>query len=355
LNRLQDFFVFRQAKLSDQSEIMKFINDFWRPNHILGTDADFFEYEHVNGSDINFFLAINKKTNSLSAIQGFISYEQVPNSHICGVMTKVSPLEKVPFLGVEIMRQMLKSTNPKTYCGIGTNPKTMVPLVIKFFKRHVGIMSQYFFLNPSLSDFHIVKISKMHNNLLKEVQSKKGIDKNYIRIADEKMISKNYDKLFFEKNLPRKSLEYVLKRYVYHPRYSYQNYLVYDPQSGNKSLLVAREVEHSGSTALRIIDFIGDLNVLGKLNDWMKFITSKNCYEYVDLLCNGINQQLIENSGFKLNLKDDNLIIPSYFEPFVYKNIDIYFEKSHKDLIIFKGDSDGDRPNIANGIVKAIN
>ena len=350
MNRLQELFVFRQAKLSDQSKIMKFINDFWKPNHILGTDSDFFEYEHVNGSDINFFLAINKKTNSLSAIQGFIAYGQVPNCHICGVMTKVSPLEKVPFLGVEIMNQMFKKTNPYTYCGIGTNPKTMVPLVKKFFKRHVGIMSQYFFLNPSLSDFHIAKVSKMNIHLLKKIYNEKGIGIDSIKIADEKTINKNYDKLFFEKNLPRKSLEYVLKRYVYHPRYLYQNYLVFDPQSGNKSLLIAREVEHSGSRALRIIDFIGDVNVLGKLNKWLIFITSKNCYEYVDLLCSGIDQKLFEKSSFNLHLKNDNFIVPTYFEPFIDKNIDIYFEKSHKDLIIFKGDSDGDRPNIVNGI-----
>ena len=350
MNRLQDLFVFRQAKLSDQSIIMKFINDFWKPNHILGTDSDFFEYEHVNGSDINFFLAINKKTNSLSAIQGFIAYGQVPNSHICGVMTKVSPLEKVPFLGVEIMNQMLKNTNPQTYCGIGTNPKTMVPLVKKFFKRHVGIMNQYFFLNPSLDNFNIVKISKKHNHLLKTKFIEKSILINNIKIADEQIIGKNYENLFFDKNLPRKSLEYVLKRYVFHPRYSYQNYLVFDPQSGNNSLLIAREVDHCGSRVLRIIDFIGDVNVFGKLNDWLIFITSKNCYEYVDLLCSGIDQKLFEKSGFNFHLKNDNFIVPTYFEPFVDKNIDIYFEKSHKDLIIFKGDSDGDRPNIVNSI-----
>ena len=63
--RLQDLFVFRQAKLSDQSEIMKFIDDFWKPNHILSKDPHFFKYEHVNGSDINFFLAINKKSKSI--------------------------------------------------------------------------------------------------------------------------------------------------------------------------------------------------------------------------------------------------------------------------------------------------
>ena len=347
MNPLQDSFVYRQAKLSDQSEIMKFINDFWKPNHILGNDPDFFKYEHVNGSNINFFLAINKKTNSLSAIQGFIPYGQVPYSHVCGVIILVNPLEKVPFLGVETMRQMLKKTNPQTYCGIGTDPKKMLPLVKKFFKRHVGIMDHYFFLNPSLSDFQIVTKSIMNNHLLKKIRSDNGIAINNIKIANEKAIINNYDKLFFEKNLPRKSLGYVLKRYLSHPIYSYKSYLIFDPQSSNQSLLFAREVEHCGSKILRIIDFMGDVNALGKLNAWLKFIISENCYEYVDLLCSGIDQKLFEKSGFKVVIKDEDVIVPTYFEPFVDKNIDIHFEKSHKDLILFKGDGDGDRPSIS--------
>ena len=38
-------------------------------------------------------------------------------------------------------------------------------------------------------------------------------------------------------------------------------------------------------------------------------------------------------------------IIPTYFEPFIKKNVKIHFEKSSSELIIFKGDADGDRPS----------
>jgi hypothetical protein len=349
LSQLQDLFIYRQAKLSDQSEIMKFIADFWGQNHILANNHNFFKYEHVHGLNINFFLAINKKTNFLSGILGFIPYENTPNSHICGVIMAVSPFEKVPFLGVEIMRQMLKKTNPKTYCGIGTNPKTMIPLVKKFFNRHVGIMDHYFYLNPSLNEFRIAKISKINKNLLIKTDVNNGISINNIQVVDQRAIVKNYDKLFFEKNLPRKSLEYILKRYLHHPIYSYISYLIFDPQSGNQSLLFAREVEYCGSQVLRIIDFIGDINALGKLNTWINSTISKNCYEYIDVLCSGINQKLFEGSGFKL-VKGMDIIMPTYFEPFVCENIDIYFEKSHKDLILFKGDADGDRPSKSKSI-----
>ena len=42
---------------------------------------------------------------------------------------------KIPFpLGVETMKQMFNLIDHKKYFGIGTNPKTMIPLV-KFFLK----------------------------------------------------------------------------------------------------------------------------------------------------------------------------------------------------------------------------
>ena len=55
------------------------------------------------------------------------------------------------------MRRMLDFTQPSTYCGIGTNPKTMVPLVKRFFKRSVGVMDQFYMINPRINEFQIIK------------------------------------------------------------------------------------------------------------------------------------------------------------------------------------------------------
>lgn len=53
----------------------------------------------------------------------------------------------------------------------------------------------------------------------------------------------------------------------------------------------------------------------------------------------------MELSGFNLRSLEDENIIPTYFEPFVQKNIDIWFQSSEKGLCIFKADGDQDRPN----------
>ena len=55
---------------------------------------------------------------------------------------------------------MLQINKPQTYCGIGTNPKTMLPLVKKFFKRTTGLLDHYYILNNDLPNYIIAKVVK---------------------------------------------------------------------------------------------------------------------------------------------------------------------------------------------------
>ena len=81
---------------------------------------------------------------------------------------------------------------------------------------------------------------------------------------------------------------------------------------------------------------------LSKLDDLEMKIYN---YEYVDLLSSGIDEEILMKSGFNKQQSSSGVIIPTYFEPFIRENMDIYYEKSGEDLILFKGDADGDRPN----------
>ena len=68
-------------------------------------------------------------------------------------------------------------------------------------------------------------------------------------------------------------------------------------------------------------------------------------YEYIDCLCDGIEDTLFDKIGFSRKKHDGNTIIPTYFEPFIQKNVKIHFEKSLQSQVLFKGDSDADRPS----------
>ena len=333
-------YFFKQGEIFEKKDIMQFIREYWKEDHILGNNEMFFEYEHCVDKKINFFLAINKKNNKIAGIQGFIPYSSNKNPHICGVITKVSPLEKTPLLGIEIMRRMLDFTQPSTYCGIGTNPKTMVPLVKRFFKRSVGVMDQFYMINPRINEFQIIK-----NLDHKKGQSKLKEKKNrpIVNLATKEFITKNFKNIFANDQMPKKSLAYLSKRYFEHPLYKYKTFSI---EENNKiSLLILREVSIKKSTALRVIDFIGNVRLFLKLNEWFHELMTKNNYEYIDILCSGLDEKMLMQSGFTKLDNDGDMIIPNYFEPFVQKNVKVHYEKSNENLIIFKGDADGDRPS----------
>jgi len=346
-NNIDKDFIIRQAKLSDQFDLMSFIQEFWKPNHILGTDKDFFAYEHITSDKINFFIAVSKSTKEIIAIQGFIPYDHYPGSHICGVITKVHPKKAIPLLGIELMRRMLDHTQPSSYCGIGTNPKTMIPLVKKFFKRNTGIMDHFCLVNHEIDSPKILTIptkTKIVNQ--NKNNHHEHIEKNNFNLINKEEIKECFHKLRPDILLPKKSLQYIFKRYFNHPKYSY-GCIAIDVKNGTeKNLLITREISYNNTKALRIIDFIGNIKTLGKLKDWLFFIMKNNNYEYIDILCSGIDKATLQKSGFFNKNDIDGIIIPTYFEPFVNENIDIHYEKSSEKMILFKGDADGDRPNL---------
>jgi hypothetical protein len=330
-------FKFRLAKKKEISLIMKFIKNYWKKKHILGLDRKFFEYEFSSKDKINFTIALNKKNNQLASIQGFIPYsENKKYLHICGSITLTKPDVKVPFLGIETMKKMLKITKPFSYCGIGTDPITMKPLVEKFFNRHTGKMCHYYYLNENIKKF---KIANIKNKFNQKPSKEKVLYEEISNFKDLKNKIK-FNKKF--ENLPLKSSKYIQKRYFNHPKYKYKFFVI-----EKKNLLIAREtcLKKYNRKILSLVDYIGIVSKLSKINNLLRNLINDENYEYIDLLCSKNISNILLKSGFKIKLSNDKNIIPIYFSPFIKKNVDIFYETSDKKMLFFKADADQDRPN----------
>ena len=62
----------RLARYIDADDIIKFINDNWKENHILARDRKLFLYEFRNGDALNF--AIAKNNGHIIGVFGFLKY-----------------------------------------------------------------------------------------------------------------------------------------------------------------------------------------------------------------------------------------------------------------------------------------
>lgn len=337
MNFFDKNYYFKLAKKKDIFLILDFLKKYWRQDHLLVKDYKFFEYEYCDKEKVNFVIAFNKKNKKINALQGFIPYSSDKKYlHICGSITLVKPNIKTPLLGIETMKRMFVKTKPFSYCGIGTNPTTMKPLVEKFFKRYTDIMYHHYYLNPDVSKFKIAKIEekfigKSLNNKIFFTEIKKFKDLN-------KKI--NFKRKF--SNLPFKSKSYIKKRYFEHPKFNYKFFII-----EKKNLLISREIfiKKYNKAILSIVDFVGETKQLGKINNLLNELMKVKNYEYIDILCTKNISKILVKSGFKIKDEKSKNIIPIYFQPFVRKNIKIFYETSNKNMVLFKADADQDRPN----------
>lgn len=341
MNKYDELYTFRHAKMSDVDRLMRFIRENWRANHILGNDREFFLYEHGCGEEINFIICEDKKNSEIVGMHGYIPYSfNSELRHVCGVMTMVKKDVVIPMLGVELIKRFIEITKYKTYCGIGTDPNTMVPLVKRLFHRNAGKMDHYYQLNEEVNDFNIARIINRKECLPdREINQAELVEfKDFQEVKNKFVLNKSY------RFLPYKEDWYIEKRYFNHPIYHYRVWgIVIDGEV--LALLVGRQVVLEKAKILRFVDFIGDIENLALIGKAAKAIIISNGYEYADFLLHGVPEDVMNKAGFVRKMEEEENIIPNYFEPFVQSNVEIWFETTTEDMIIFRADADADRPN----------
>ena len=328
------------AKIDDTNEIMHFINNEWKKNHILSSNKEYFLYEYKNKKLLNFVIHKNSN-NKIDGILGFLRSSSDKKTSVWTTMWKVSKLNGSPMLGIELLN-FLKKQGYESLMSIGINKNTEE--IYKYLGYKVGSLNQYFILNDEINKYKIAIIKKKLQKKTIILDNKKKFKKLNIINVKQKF---NFEEYKYTK--PFKDFNYLKKRFFDHPIYEYDIYGVFE-KSNLSSILVTRIIRHKHSTCIRIIDFYGDESTLSIHSNNLKKIMYKNNHEYIDFFSKGLNKKIILDAGFTiLNIKNKKIIIPNYFEPFIQSNKEIrfFFDKgTFKDLRFFKGDGDQDRPSI---------
>jgi hypothetical protein len=328
----------RFATIADVGEIMEFINNNWKVNHILSANKELFLYEYRDGSRINFVIS-NDDSGKINGILGFIKASSI-NSDIWAAMWKVGENSKKPMLGIELMEYLRNSEDYNTLLCSKINEKTIG--IYKYLGMYTDKLKQFVLINNKMKKFRIAKI--LDNKYFDSVQFLINHEYSLKQLSKEK-IAFNFED--FKENIPYKDEKYFIKRYFNHPIYIYDVYGIFK-NNKIRSLLVTRNVFANGSKALRIVDYIGEeLGFKFIIQDLYKVIINENL-EYIDFMCFGFDDMLL-NAGFRpVNLDSSDLIIPNHFSPFVSKNIKMNFfvDTEQLDKVkICKADGDQDRPN----------
>lgn len=352
------------AKASDEPQILQFLREHWRADHIFVTHPELMRWQHESpdapGETITFILGRRVNTDGSSeilALLGYIPFRRFdPDTdwtELALAIWKVRDDAGTPGLGLQLLKTIQRNLSPALICAIGTSQ--VVRPIYKALGYKVGALSQaaLFPVSAPLGETVATGVPEVAR---RTIDDDKGVD---IRpVIGESLpdgISIALVNALSVENLPRKSWEYALNRYVRHPYYDYEIRTV-TAEGHLRALLVWRRVLAPTGCILRIVDVIGDANVLARCGAALRReLMTANC-EYMDLMHWGVSSDALQSGGFVCPDDHPELVLPNYFEPFERRNVQIEIayridpKLADKRLFLYRADSDQDRPNQSNAL-----
>ena len=324
----------RAATYDDVPAIMRFINQYWKKDHILATNRTLFEWQYISDSKVNFVIGVDDMDN-LQGILGFIPYDSTNEKDLSLALWKAN--QEQQFLGIRLMSYLAKEIPHKNIVCTGINMETTSKIYTRMGMK-IGTMTQWYRLTPR----NEYKVAVVVN---KEIPCVQPSIYSLQRVKDFVQIEAAFDFFKYKDNtIPYKSKEYIKKRYFEHPIYQYQTYEVREKDADISALIVLRIQDYSGSKVFRFVDCIGDINVLKTVTSELDRLMIENQVEYIDMYETGIQQNMLLEAGW-ISVKESGNMIPNYFSPYLQRTVDIHYCKSDEKAILFRGDGDQDRPS----------
>lgn len=327
-------FVLRRATEKDIPFIMAYIDAHWKKDHILAKDRVLFEWQYLTNSTVNMIIGVNEH-NEIEGILGYIPYSSDSGDYSLALW---KANKDTGFLGIKLLFYFMENLKGRCVFCNGINLNT-TKAIYERMGFHIGRLVQWYRLDrrenynvAKIADKNIPEVAQISDINLKRMDS----FENFLASSSKKMFSKDF--------LPYKSRSYIKHRYFDHVSY---DYLVYNICDGNKqcdTAVVFRIQKYNNYNVLRLIDVLGDYAKLALLTPQIDMLLKKYDAEYVDLYEYGLADDVLRQAGWT-KVGDNDNIIPNYFSPYLLSNIDIHICTTDKNIVLFKGDGDQDRPN----------
>lgn len=335
------------ATEDDRADILRFLEEHWRSDHVFVRRPELLDWQHrTRSGDLNFILA--RGEDAIAGLLGFIPtrhYDPNLDPDVFLAIWKVRDDLSGSGLGLQLLQALRRELQPSMIAALGLSE--MVLPIYRALRYTVGQLDHHVLFNPDIEQWHIAQ--GVPDSVREEpdepadatdvafVPWTAGIDAIDARALDD----------VFASSHPRKSVEYVLSRYVQHPEYRYQVEVVTDGDRP-RSIVVWRRVDADGSAVLRIVDVIGADDILGSCRSLFLQRLRDEGAEYIDVYHHGLSAAALERAGFLDRHHHPDLVVPCYFEPLVRQNVELDFavrSTAAQPVRLLRGDSDQDRPS----------
>lgn len=351
--------IIRPATHADLPALVEFLREHWREDHIFVTHPELMLWQHQDPdapeNGLTFILAVREPEaggNEILGALGFIPFRrfdpQAEWSELALAIWKVRDDSGAPGLGIQMLKTIERMFKPALICAIGTS--AMVRPIYQALGYTVGALSHaaLFAVEPATG-------GTIAQGVPADARTPRAEDPAvHLKPVDIASLpggvrDEDIDALG-AMGVPRKSWAYIKNRYLEHPWYDYTvRAVMIDGRI--RALLIWRKVDAPGGSLLRIVDVIGEAEVLGQCAALLRAELVVAGCDYIDILHWGVDAEALRAGGFVSPDNWADLTLPNYFAPFEARNIriEIAFKASKefkgRTLRLYRGDSDQDRPN----------
>jgi len=321
---------------SDVPQLMSFIDQYWRNNHILSQERSVLDWYYGTEEGCNFLLA--KRDGVIFAVLGYIDsdrfYPEPPQiSELWLALWKVRDDAKSPGLGLRMILELKKRFSQRSISVLGLSETA--GKIYSLLRYQVQTLDQLFIYNQHLESYQLMQgqppafVSSPFSGQIDEITNPSQLLTDASKVNDCR----------------GRGASYFISRYIQNPFNDYRLFRIKNNES--VSYAIGRVMNFKEAAALRVVDVYGQPVMVGEALTWFEqYLQNKNL-EYLDLYYFGKDSNKLQEYGF-INRKDceHGVIIPNYFEPFVAQNVDLKCATETGFIgPIFKADGDQERPN----------
>ncbi len=327
------------------SDLVRFIDQYWRKNHIFVLSRELLDWQHysVKNERYNFVIARHKATGEIHSILGFVPTSQfdenIEKSEIWPCIWKSREDIHRKGLGVSLYYYLKTQLDIETISVLGISEVALS--IYKHWGFITGKIGQFYFPNmkhPEILSSH------------RQMNSCGGHERGWSlrRMTLSEFESLDETSVLFKRVNIYKSKKFYINRFFKHPIYRYLVFGICYNESVT-AVVIARECSNGQSSCLRIVDYLGELQCLRFVSIELQKLMINYNYEYIDFIVAGVDVGVLESIGFVDRRSDPDTVIPNYFEPFLKENVDLDFAyktiNPDYSFSMFKADADQDRPN----------
>lgn len=334
-----DNYTVRLIRAGEAKLLQDYLDSYWRKDHIFVHDKALLDWQHLNGDSYNFVGLFDRSESELLGCMGFLGrghFTQgriLPGEDIWGVIWHVDKARVTARgMGMKLIQYILDAHAPSPYVAIGINDQ--IAGLYEHLGYRLGTLGQCYLRNPAIEASALAPTALAHDPTAHPATGATRFEP--LNTQDQA-----WRDLATTLAEPHKSADYLAGRYLSHPRYSYQFWRVVQGQV--QSLWVLRECSAHGVSCLRVVDMLNPTGLNPPLAGDLAQYLSQSKVEYLDIMSDPVRQEHFIHLGFTPNT--DAYYVPHHFEPFEQQRVQVRYATAYQqEALIFKGDSDLDRP-----------